>query len=149
ALPIRQTSTGRLSMKPHEDAKRKVVAEWLRKADADMRVAEHLAAEQSTFPDAIAFHSQQAAEKYLKAFLTWRQVAFPKTHDLEEILDLVETVDKDLSASLRDAITLTPYGVDLRYPGDRPDATIDEAREALELTRNVRTAIHNALKGQA
>lgn len=44
------------------------------------------------FPNAIAFHCQQAAEKYLKAFLTWHQVAFSKTHDLQELLDIVEAV---------------------------------------------------------
>jgi len=134
-------------MKPPEDAKRKVVLEWLRKADVDMGLAEHLVAEGPVFPDAIAFHSQQAAEKYLKAFLAWHQVAFPKTHDLEELLDIVEPIDGGLSASLRDIIVLTPYGVELRYPGERPDATSDEAREAVELARKTRDGVLDALKG--
>jgi len=77
----------------------------------------------------------------LKALLTWHQVAFPKTHDLEEILDLVEAADENLAGSLRDVIVLTPYGVELRYPGDRPDATPDEVREAVDLARKVRDAV--------
>jgi HEPN domain-containing protein len=109
-------------------------------------MADHLLAEGMTFPNAIAFHSQQAAEKYLKAFLVWHQVAFPKTHDLEEILDVVETIDAGLAASLRDVIILTPYGVELRYPGDRPDATPDTAREAVELARKVKDAVASRLK---
>jgi HEPN domain-containing protein len=132
-------------MTPPEDIKRKLVAEWLRKADSDMDLAEHLADEGAAFANAIAFHCQQAAEKYLKAFLTSHQVAFPKTHDLEELLDLAETSDRNLAASLRDVIVLTPYGVESRYPGDRPDASLDEARKAVELARKVRSSVLDAL----
>lgn len=56
-------------------------------------------------------------------------------------MDLVGFLDKDLAASLRDIIVLTPYGVELRYPGDRPDATVDEAMEAVELAEKVQKAI--------
>jgi len=134
-------------MKPPEEVKRKVLAEWLRKADSDMGLAEHLLSEGVAFPNAIAFHCQQAAEKYLKAFLTWHQVAFSKTHDLQELLDLVEAVDDSLAVALRNVIVLTPYGVELRYPGDRPDATPGEAREAVELAQKVREAVRNRLEG--
>ena len=43
-------------MKPHEEAVRRVVAEWLRKADADLALASHLLGEGSLFPSAVAFH---------------------------------------------------------------------------------------------
>ncbi|MBI4832214.1 MAG: HEPN domain-containing protein [Candidatus Lindowbacteria bacterium] len=133
-------------MRPHDDVRRKLVAEWLRKANADMDLAEHLTAEGTAFPNAITFQCQQAAEKYLKAFLTSHQLAFPKTHDLEELLDLVQTINSDLAAYLRDVIVLTPYGVELRYPGDRPDATLEEAHRAIELARKVRESILDALR---
>ena len=131
-------------MKQPEDVRREVVAEWLRKADADMELAEHLLHGES-FPNAIAFSSQQAAEKYLKALLSWRQVVFPKTHDLDEILNLVETTDPDLAQSLRDIVVLSPYGVELRYPGDRPDATWQDAEEAVQLADKVRAGIMDRL----
>jgi len=118
-----------------------------RKADADLDLADHLLTEGAAFPNAIAFNSQQAAEKYLKALLTWHQVPFPKTHDLEQLLDLIATVDAGLAESLRDVIVLTPYGVELRYPGDRSDATHHEAREAVELALKVREAVIKHLKG--
>jgi HEPN domain-containing protein len=94
----------------------------------------------------IAFSSQQAAEKYLKALLSWRQVVFPKTHDLDEILNLVETTDPDLAQSLRDIVVLSPYGVELRYPGDRPDATWQDAEEAVKLADRVRAGIMDHLR---
>lgn len=128
-------------MKQPNQVKSRILAEWLHKARADMELAEHLLSEGIHFPGAIAFHCQQAAEKYIKAFLVWYEVDFPKTHDLEELLDLAETSNRDLAASLRDVIVLTSYGAELRYPGDRPDATPDEACEAVELARQVRDNI--------
>ena len=132
-------------MKPREERIRGLLAEWLGKAEADMGVAQHLLSEATVYANAIAFHCQQAAEKYLKAFLVWNQVAFPKTHDLEDLLDLVAPTDKLLAASLRDVIVLTPYGVEIRYPGDRPDARPDDARQAFALARQVRDAVLAAL----
>lgn len=134
-------------MKPPDIVKRKVVSEWLRKAEADFELADHLLTERATFRNAVVFNSQQAAETYLKALLVSHQVAFPKTHDLEQLLDLVMTVDADLSESLREVIVLTPYGVELRDPGNRPDATSDEAREAVQLASKVRNAVLKHLTG--
>ena len=128
-------------MKPPDQVKYRILVEWLRKADDDIAVAERLLSDEVAFPNAVTFHCQQAAEKYIKAFLVWYEIDFPKTHDLEELLDLAETSNRDLAASLRNVIVLTPYGVELRYPGDRPDATPDEAREAVKLARQVRDAI--------
>ena len=128
-------------MKQPENAKKQIVNEWVGKANADMALAEHLLSDETAFPSAIAFHCQQAAEKYLKALLAWRDVEFPKTHELANLIKLIETNDAKLAASLLDVIVLTPYGVELRHPGDRPDATPDEAREAVELARQVRDAI--------
>jgi len=128
-------------MKQPDKVKCQILAEWLHKAEADMDLAEHLIAEETHFYDAVAFHCQQAAEKYLKAFLVWYEIDFPKTHDLEQLLDLIAAVNDSLTTELRDVIVLTPYGIELRYPGDRPEATPSEARQAIELARQVRSAI--------
>lgn len=132
-------------MKPPDDLIHRVVTEWLRKANDDLNLADYLLTTGTAFPNAITFHAQQAAEKFLKALLTRHQVLFPKTHDLEQLLELSESIDADLATILRDIIILTPYGVELRYPGDRPDATADEAREAVLLACKVRTAIVDIL----
>lgn len=131
-------------MTPH-DVRRRLVREWLHKADADLGLAEHLLAEGAAYPNAIAFHSQQAAEKYLKAFLVSCDISFPKTQDLAALLDLTQPAHANLAESLQDVIVLTPYGAGLRYPGDRPDATSDEACEAVAHAQKVRKAIHDAL----
>jgi HEPN domain-containing protein len=128
-------------MKPHEEVKRRILGEWVRKAQADLAVAERLVSEEASFSNAVTFHCQQAAEKFIKAFLVWAEVDFPKTHDLTELLSRAAPVNAHLAADLRGATALTPYGVELRYPGDRPDATPAEAREAVELSRLVRDKV--------
>lgn len=120
-------------MTPHEEARQRLVGDWLTRADSDLAVAERLLGEQGPFCNAVAFHCQQAAEKYLKAVLTLWQIEFPKTHVIAVLLKLVQTRDAELAESLMETVSLTPYGVELRYPGDRPDVVIEEAKEAVRL----------------
>ncbi|MBI3657217.1 MAG: HEPN domain-containing protein [Acidobacteria bacterium] len=132
-------------MRPPEEIKRGLVMQWLAKADEDFGVAEHFVFENSPYLNAIGFHAQQAAEKYLKAFLVHSQIEFPKSHDIDRLLNLVATVDKNLSEPLRDAVVLTDYAVEVRYPVDLPEITPLEAREALSLAKRVREAVKHRL----
>ncbi|HOZ45150.1 MAG TPA: HEPN domain-containing protein [Candidatus Hydrogenedentes bacterium] len=89
----------------------------------------------------LAFHARQAVEKYLKAFPTWHQVPFPKTHDIERLLVLVESVDN----ALAETAVLTMYGVEARYPGDRAEASEQDALDGLALMRTAREILRAAL----
>lgn len=133
-------------MKPPDEARLPLVHEWLDKAEEDFAVAEHLAAQGVLYPQTVGFHAQQAAEKFLKAFLTWHQVDFPKIHDIDRLLDLVASADPVLAEILHGAIALTDYAVDARYPGVPGPPTKEDAAQAVELARQVRTAILAALK---
>jgi HEPN domain-containing protein len=46
-----------------------------------------------------------------------------------------------MSESLRDVVVLTSYGVDVRYPGDFPSVTANDARQALQMAERVREAV--------
>ena len=118
-----------------------LVRQWLAKADEDIRTGEALLAADPPFSYPVCFHSQQAAEKHLKALLTWHQIELPKTHAIEQLLVLLRPVLPDVASSLREAVVLTPFGVDIRYPGDQPEPSVKETRQALGLARKVRDAI--------
>lgn len=135
-------------MKPPEQVKIEFYRQWLAKAGQDLGAAKLLLREETSFLGAVGFHCQQAAEKYLKAFLTWHQIDFPKTHDIDELLDLVATTNAKLAKSLRSATILTDYGVETRYPGDAPELTLEQAREAVKLAEVTRKAILKALKNK-
>jgi HEPN domain-containing protein len=133
-------------MPPPEEARRALVDEWLAGADEDYGVAEHLLVTSPHFARAIGFHAQQAAEKFLKAYLTWHQVEFAKTHDLTEILGLVARTDPGLSATLQDARLLTPFAVRTRYPGPASSQVPRGAASAVRIAERVRDAILASLR---
>lgn len=128
-------------MRPPEEVKRILVGQWLAKAAQDFAAAEALFAADPPLLYPSCFHAQQAAEKHLKALLTFHQIEFPKTHSIGELLDLTARVAPELAADLREAVALTPYGVELRYPGDAPEPDLAEVLRALELAGNVRDAV--------
>ena len=125
-------------MKPPDKIRDEFVRQWLLKAEEDFNAAKSLITHGVSFLSTVCFHSQQAAEKYLKAFLTYHQIEFPKTHDIDKLLDLVTPTDSKLSESLRDVIVLTNYGVDARYPGDFPDVSSSDAQQAIQMAEKVR-----------
>ena len=128
-------------MTPPDEAQRDIVLQWFAKAEKDFDLARHLVSEGCRYREAIAFHSQQAAEKLLKGFLALHQADFPKTHNPGELLDRVARIHAGLADSLRDITALNPYGVEYRYPGDFPDLTHDDAEEAFRLADKVWAAV--------
>jgi HEPN domain-containing protein len=97
---------------------KEITAEWVDKAEHDFDVA-HLAREREASPitDAVCFHSQQCAEKYLKAFLQENRVRFPYAHPLLPLLDLCLTADSAFESLRQDLDRLDGYAVAARYPG--------------------------------
>lgn len=112
-------------------------AAWVEKAEEDYRSAETLARKRvKPVPGAVCFHCQQAAEKYLKSFLTLRRVDFPKTHDLIVLKTLAAPFlpEAELVADL--LLYLNEFSVQFRYPGEH--ATVGQARRAIGAIREVR-----------
>lgn len=124
----------------------RVVQDWVQKAEHDLKNAEHTLTLGDDCPfDTVCFHAQQCVEKYLKALLTWHGLAFPKTHDLTELLALVPKTSP-LDITMDDLAELSPYAVESRYPGEWEPLTRDEADRAVELARELRLAVRNHLK---
>ena len=114
-----------------------VVRGWFRKGDSDLANAKVcLAAEQCL--DTACFHAQQAAEKYIKAYLVAYDVDFPFIHNLEKLLELCAEKDSAFMELEELGESLTPYAVSLRYDQDFwPDKqTVEEAVEAAEKMRS-------------
>ena len=85
----------------------------LRKARSD-RIAMEASLAARAF-DAACFHAQQIAEKCLKAFLAYRQVGFPYTHNLTKLIEIGAGIDPAFRSLLPTVTPLTPYAVELRY----------------------------------
>src|SRR5436190_475474 len=107
---------------------KRLTAQWVRKAEADLGMANRLASAKPPFHDGVCFHCQQFAEKLLKGLLQEMGIVFPKSHDLLKLLGLALPHDSSLQKLWRGLRTLNRYAVDFRYPGE--NATKRKAQAA-------------------
>ena len=81
--------------------------------------------------------------KYLKARLIEAGMAFPRTHDLLQLLNLCVPGEPSWAAYAKVADAMTDYAVDYRYPGH--SATVREAKSALKHCRSIRAEVRHSL----
>jgi HEPN domain-containing protein len=120
--------------------------DWLIKANEDLQASELLS--KGALPALAAFHAQQAAEKALKAFLTWHDHDFLKTHDLDILSDDCVAIDSTLATVSSAVSPISRYAVESRYPGVWPNPTAADARQAFKLARAVYDAVISRLPAQ-
>jgi HEPN domain-containing protein len=112
--------------------KAKLVAAWLDRAAKDLRGGSlDIHAQPPLIEDAL-FHAQQAAEKSLKAYLTYHDKPFKRTHDLDELGRPCCELDSSLTAMVDKAKDLTVFAWAFRYPGESEVPEPNVAIEALE-----------------
>lgn len=122
-----------------------LTVEWVQKAEDDFLVAQKMfRARRRPVYDAVCFHSQQCAEKYLKAYLQEHALHIPKTHNLLDLLKLCKETDTSLEILAADLKELERFSVNIRYPG--VSAEKDEAKTALRAVEVVRSFIRQRLR---
>ena len=94
-------------------------------------------------PDSACFHAQQCVEKYLKARLQEAGLAFPKTHDLLDLLKRLLAFEPAWTTLTPQLTQLVNYAVVFRYPGI--SASKADAQKALAACRAVRRAVRPSL----
>ena len=118
---------------------------WLTKAAKDLRRVEQLiSTEEPDYEDAV-FHCQQTVEKALKAFLTWHDQPFRKTHDIDALGRQCTPIDPTLDALVDKADRLTEYAWLYRYPGDANEPTVGDVEESCKVASEVLRAILDRL----
>ena len=116
------------------------VRQWVAKAEGDFNAAAHLLdTGDEEFNDAVCFHAQQCAEKYLKVLLQLNGIDFPYTHDLRLLFELLPEKARP-KIGLPDFIRLNPYAIQARYPGDWEPVSRKEAEAAVSAARALRDA---------
>jgi HEPN domain-containing protein len=133
-------------MRTPEQVQWDFVHQWLDRARKDLAAGEVLLKGGLEDYENVGFHAQQAAEKFIKAFLVRHQVEFPKTHNIALLTELVASVDLELAKRLAPANALTPYGVEFRYPGNLPSVSRDDGEKAIRLAEEARDFILASLK---
>jgi HEPN domain-containing protein len=93
-----------------------IIADWIRLAGDDLRLAEH---SQTMWPiplELVCYHCQQSAEKYLKVFLISQGETPPYIHDLPELLKMCREKNSHFVELAQVCSLLTGYGIQPRYP---------------------------------
>ncbi len=97
-------------MRQHEQA-----LLFLKKAAEDEALLDAVLTVETVADATFGFHCQQAAEKLLKALLSELCIRFQRTHDLQELMNLLEVAGHKLPEDLCRVDELTPFAVEFRY----------------------------------
>lgn len=117
--------------------------DWMQRAREDLRGAEwFLAGNNEAALGQSLFHSQQAVEKSLKAFLVWCDRPTARHHDLNSLVADCLLMDQSLEADLSSIAWLTEWCIAGRYPlQNSPRPTTYLAQEGVALARRVYLSI--------
>ena len=109
---------------------------WFKKAEEDELSAKAVLKDGA--PSTGCFLSQQMAEKYLKGLLIFHKEEFAKIHDLLDLETLLLPIVPEIEELLGDLKLLNRYYVETRYPGDYPEFSLDECKEAYQSALRVK-----------
>ena len=116
---------------------------WVEKAEEDFALAQSALRRKMPLVTGVCFHSQQCAEKYMKALLVSKKASFPKTHDLLMLSNLCSNAGILIEIDAKLLSILTDYAVRTRYPGEGP--TLGDAKEAMKIAKLTRSIARSFL----
>lgn len=122
---------------------KKQAAEWFERARHEIETAQLLYDERG-YTDSIAYHIQQALEKYLKGYLILHGKKPPKIHELDTLLNHIASFDTDFNGFLDLCEKASRYYIEERYPPGPPveypyEEIKTDLERAWELVRSIRT----------
>ncbi|MDR1452848.1 MAG: HEPN domain-containing protein [Candidatus Margulisbacteria bacterium] len=127
---------------------KKFVEAWILYAEKDIAAAIETNKGQS-LTNIVAFHCQQAIEKYFKAYLLEKDKPIIKTHDLILLYGMIKEI-KDLKINEDLLALINKTYIEERYPGELgilPDGipSVQQAGDFLEFARELERSIKKEL----
>ena len=125
---------------------RKQAIEWFERGDHDIESAQ-LLFEEKGHTDVIAYHIQQAIEKYLKGYLVYHGKKYPRIHELDSLLHLISKFDKSFDDFIELCEKVSRYYIEERYPpGPLSVYTHEEIGQDLEGAKNLISKIKDKIQ---
>jgi len=119
-----------------------IVKEWIEKADEDFEFALVNFREEKQFFAQICFHFQQAAEKYLKAYIISRDLEFRKIHELPMLLKICLSKAPSFDDLEEECEFLNTFYVETRYPVHWPTHfSRDETEKAFQAAKAIQSFV--------
>jgi HEPN domain-containing protein len=110
--------------------------EWLRRARGNLALGK-IDKPAEVYFEELCYNLQQAAEKAIKGIILHKKLGFPFTHDIETLLSTLREEGVNIPENILEAIRLTEYAVEVRYPGFRETVSEKEYQEAVRLAEQV------------
>jgi HEPN domain-containing protein len=88
---------------------------FILKAKQDISLVHEVMGNNNVAPEIMLFHIQQSVEKLIKALFSFHSVRFPKSHDLDQLVDLALEHGIALPPFINKLTELSPYAVEGRY----------------------------------
>ena len=110
---------------------------WLHKALNDLKSAQRLSEGADPIFDTAIYHTQQCAEKSLKAYLAFSQQPIQKSHDVAFLVELCCEIDQSFDILTEHAHMLNPYSSAFRYPDVAIEPDEEDVREAIDSAKRV------------
>jgi HEPN domain-containing protein len=118
----------------------------LEAAQRDLRLIESNLRNPGCSDEVFGFHAQQAAEKSLKAWLRYRNVEYPHTHDVYTLMTLLSHHGEDVG-HYHALESLTPFAVQFRYEGlDLSEERLDR-KAVLKVVRDLVANVRGWVEG--
>jgi HEPN domain-containing protein len=110
-------------------------AEWITRAKSSLALA--AAGTPGVLYEDLCFQAQQAAEKALKAIFVARKIPYQYTHDINALLSGLDQQGIEIPGQMWEAVTLTSFASNTRYPGTAIPVTKEEYHEAVRLAQEI------------
>ena len=112
-----------------------LLEQWFHKAEEDLGSAKLLLS--GSFYGTAIYHTQQAAEKALKAYCVHISIAIPRTHNLDTLCQLCKSVDIDFDNIYLYAIDLNGLDIAFRYPNVQLEPSEIDVQNAIQLASEI------------
>lgn len=118
-----------------------ILKRWIEKADHDLGTAILTQKHIPKYKDTIAFHCQQAVEKYLKSFILKLGLPIKRTHDLVFLLEQIDKYEKIEHKWFEKVLELQDFAIEVRYPDQVIELSNEDINTAIEIAVQFRKMI--------
>lgn len=122
--------------------------DWFQSGDKDYKSAKILFEYDGDY-GIVAFHCQQAIEKYLKGYLLLVNQQLEKGHSLVLLIKKAQKFDKDINIYMKDCAYINQFYIETRYPADEPMILEkSEAEECLSIVKNMIEYLYEKIQSE-
>ncbi|MGE5497359.1 MAG: HEPN domain-containing protein [Syntrophothermus sp.] len=109
---------------------------WLKRAKSNL-IRAMMPKPDDVFWEDLCYDAQQCVEKSIKGFLIFHHIKFRYVHDIGELLKTLKINGISYPDEFKNAVTLTDYAVETRYPVISEPVTEEEYKEAVQIAEQV------------